>query len=63
MAICLAQSAVDLSDERETINLLRGAGYEEDEIDHHLTSAVDDARKRRHVAALCSGLPGEMAYG
>lgn len=55
MAITLAQSTVDLSDESGTAALLLEAGYDEHEITDHRHLAVREARQRRHVDAVCAG--------
>ncbi|MDF2621792.1 MAG: hypothetical protein K0S00_4451 [Xanthobacteraceae bacterium] len=61
MAITLAQSSVDLSDEAETAILLLEAGYDEHEITDVRHLAVREARHRRHVNAICAGM--EVAHG
>lgn len=63
MAIILAQSSADLSDDRETMQVLADAGYSNTAIIACLYAAVDHARSIRHVDAICAGLPGEAAYG
>lgn len=57
MAITLAQSTVDLSDERETAILLLEAGYDEREIAHHRHEAARVAGSHRRTDAICAGRP------
>lgn len=60
MAITLAQSSVDLSNDVNTAILLLEAGYDEHEITDHRHLAVREARHRRHVNAICAGM--EVAH-
>lgn len=55
MAVTLAQSSVDLSDECETALLLLEAGYDEREIANHRHEAVRLAENVRRVNRLCAG--------
>ncbi|MBS9476192.1 hypothetical protein [Ancylobacter radicis] len=55
MAITLAQSSVDLTNDRDTALLLLGAGYDEREVANHRHEAVALAANARNVEALCAG--------
>lgn len=63
MAITLAQSSVDLSDDRETALLLLEAGYDEREIACHRHEAAELALRNRHVDAVCAGRSEARHHG
>lgn len=63
MATTLAQSSIDLSDDRETALPLLEAGYDEREIAHHRHEAVEHALRNRHVDAVCAGQPEARPHG